>query len=136
MKIHYKTIINQDKRYREVFGEETYLVVHTTKNVSSPLKIDYCCDEMKKAITSDVLDVQEAGNSTDKNGICLYLKENDYDGSFLSAWYYHPLKFCPFCSEEITLVEDYKAKQAKRKVHIPAKTTPARSEIRTYEIKI
>ncbi len=134
MKIHYKTILIVDGDYRkEFYGDEMYFVVHTGKNVFTPCKIDYCCDTMKRAIVDNILYVQEVGNSNDNCGIALLLNHNDGDGG---AWYYHPLKYCPFCGEIITLVEDYKAKEGKRKVHIPAKTTPARNEMRTYEIKI
>jgi len=135
MLLHYKTIINPEDR-RELYGEKTYFLIHTKANDAwSPLKVDYCCDEMKSAVTGKVLYSQEVGSSKDENfTFGLFLREEGEDGT--NAWYYHVLKFCPFCGEMIQYVEDYQARLQRRKVHIPAKKTKARDEFRDFEVKI
>jgi len=146
MKIHYKTILNTrtDVEYTRLFGKETYIVTRKTKNINSALNIDYCCDAMKHAIVNKVLYVQEIGNNAvpdnafgcDRQDISIFLMENDSYEEGTVAWYDHPLKYCPFCGDVITFIEDYKAKEVTRRVHYPAVTTPARDEMRAVEVKM
>lgn len=135
MKIHYKTIIVKEE-LKELCGEYQHFVLRDKKR---NYLMDFCCDVIKEAIIQHVLYVQEVGNTlTPENEVGIYLQHEDNDGrdSYTTQWYLHPLKVCPFCGEEITIIEDYKAKTVSKKVRISAKTIPARNEMRTVEIKI
>ncbi len=121
MKIHYKTLIlNLD-------GEEELL----NKQIISKNRkylIDYCCDEMKHAINESALKVTQ-------NELSIQIEEYDEGGSGVTA-YYPPIKYCPFCGEQIEQIEDYKAKVVRHTVHIPLKTIPAHKEQRNREVKV
>jgi len=117
MKIHYKTILLNEE------GLVNEQVIEKRRK----RQIEYCCKEIEKAIEIQVISV------TCKD---LFLQESEYHGNYLEDWAYHPLKFCPFCGERIEHIEEYKARNVMHKVHVPAKTTPARTEARYKEVKI
>ncbi len=112
MKIHYKTI---------VLDEESESYSYPIIEVKRKRWIEYCCKSMEQAIDQQIIEPQNKD---------LYLREMDSYDAYMEIWYFHPLKFCPFCGEIIEQVEEYKAKLVSHTVHIPKKTAPARKEIR------
>jgi hypothetical protein len=136
MKIHYKTILVTDEKKREFYGDEQYFILHEGKGWQSPIKADICCETMKQALASDVFYIQEVGNKDNTEwqiGLLLYT-DDKCEG--VSTWYYHSLKYCPFCAEKIEYVEDYKAKTVRKNVKIPEKIIESRTESRDVEVKI
>lgn len=116
MLLHYKAII---------MDESTDFIGKLVIEKKRKKQIDYCCEEMERAISTQAIDIM---------GIEVSIQHSDYDG--YTTDYYPSISFCPFCGEKIEVVEEYRVKQKTYTAHIQEKVIPAHTERRSKEVRV